>query len=309
MHGLAEHLHDAYGVTVAGCPQLDLGVYRVQLESGGDWVARVFPAHRSRVAVEHDAIVLQRLETAGFPAERLAAARNPVTMFGDRPVLVTRFIHGVRPRGGRAWAILGGLLGAVHSVAADWATPGGAWHHLAGGTPGDEIAAATALLDRARADASARQRAHLDTLLDELRQLDGGDDLPQALVHPDFVPVNTIDDAHADPEQPGRGVVVIDWIGAGRGPRAWSLAFTLWAGGSYNLKLVDAVVSRYRRRITPEPEELERLGAVIRGRPLLLDCWRIAHQRYPPSTVVAQLPELHRLSELIADRARAAFTH
>ena len=199
------------------------------------------------------------------------------------------------------------LLGAVHSVAADWASPGGAWHHLADGSPHDEIAAATALLARARADAPARQQTHVETLLDELQQLDDGDDLPHALVHPHFVPVNAIDDANADPEQPGRGVVVIDWTGAGRGPRAWSLAFTLWVGGARDLRLVDAVVSHYRRRISPQPEELERLAALIRGRPLLLDCWRIAHQGHPPSAVVAQQSELHRLSDLIADRARAAF--
>jgi hypothetical protein len=249
MDALAEHLHDAYGVTITGFSELDHGVRRVQLADGGDCVARVFPAHRATASVDRDATVLRQLEAAGFPAERLAAGR-PVTTFGDRLVLVTRFIRGERPRGGRAWAIL-----------------------------------------------------------DELHRLDDGDDLPHALVHPAFVPVNAIDDDDADPEQAGRGVVVVDWTGAGRGPRVWSLAFTLWAGGARELKLVDAVISRYRRRITPEPEELQRLAAVIRGRPLLLDCWRIGHQGHPPSAVVAQLPEHHRRSGLIADRARRAFTH
>jgi Ser/Thr protein kinase RdoA (MazF antagonist) len=307
MDGLAEHLDNAYDVTVTGLVQLDLGVHRVRLEGGDEWVARTFRADRSIASAQSDATILRRLEAAGFPAERLAAA-EPVTTFRDRHVLVTRFIHGEPPRGGRAWAILGALLGAVHSVAADWASPGGSWHHLADGTPHDEIAAATALLECALADASARQRTNLEILLDELRRLDDADDLPHALVHPDFVPVNAIDDDNADDAQPGRGVVVIDWTGAGRGPRAWSLAFTLWAGGAHNLKLVDAVVSRYRRRISPEPEELERLAALIRGRPLLLDCWRIAHQGHPPSEVVAYLPELGRLADVIADRARAAFT-
>jgi Ser/Thr protein kinase RdoA (MazF antagonist) len=309
MDGLAEHLHDAYDVTVIGLAQLALGVHRVRLEGGDDWVARVFPAHRAIASAQHDATVLRRLETAGFPAERLAAEQEPVTVFDDRPVLVTRFIHGEHPRGGRAWAILGALLGAMHSVAADWASPAGAWHHLADGTPRDEIAAATTLLERIRADVPARQRTDIETLLHELQGLDDGDDLRHALVHPDFVPVNAIDDDNADEDQPGRGVVVIDWTGAGRGPRIWSLAFTLWAGGARDLKVVDLIVSRYRRRITPEPEELERLAAVIRGRPLLLDCWRVAHQGYPASKVVAYLPELHRLSELIAERARRAFTH
>jgi hypothetical protein len=306
MDGLAEHVHGAYGVTVTALSELDHGVWRVQLERGDDWVARVFPADRAIASVEHDAAFLRHLEATAFPAERLAATES-VTTLGDRPLLVTRFIHGEHPRGARAWAILGALLGALHSAPGDWASPGGAWHHVADGAPRDEIAAATALLERARADASARDRKHIETLLDELQRLDDGDDLPHALVHPDLVPVNAIDDEHANPEQPGRGVVVIDWAGAGRGPRAWSLALMLWAGGARDLRLVDAVVSRYRRRITPEREELERLAAVMRGRSLLIDCWRIAHQRHPPSAVVAQLPELHRLTELIAGHARRAF--
>jgi Ser/Thr protein kinase RdoA (MazF antagonist) len=306
MDRLAEHLEEIHGVTVSGLSELDRGVWRVRREDGDDWVARVFPGHRSSVSVDRDATVLRRLEAAGFPAERLACD-DPVTTFDRRSVLVTRFISGERPRGVRAWAVLGALLGAVHSVAAEWASPGGAWHHLADGTPRDEITAATVLLERTRTAVPVAQRTHIETLLGELERLDDGDDLPHALVHPDFVPVNAIDDEHADPEQTGRGVVVIDWTGAGRGPRAWSLAFPLWVGGAREPKLVDAVVSRYRRRITPEPEELERLAAVIRGRPLLLDCWRIGYQGHPASAVVAQLPELHRLSDQIADRARKAF--
>ena len=223
MDGLADHLRNAYGVDVAEVSELDHRVRRVRLEDGGEWVARVFAPQRPRAAVDADAEVLRRLEEGGFPAERLAVA-EPVTMFGDRAVLVTRFIRGERPRGGRAWAILGALLGIVHSRACDWASPGGAWHHLSDGTPRDEIAAATELLERVRSEAPVRQLAAIGTVLDELERLDGGDDLPQALVHPDFVPVNAIDDQDADPEQAGRGVVVIDWTGAGHGPRIWSLA-------------------------------------------------------------------------------------
>jgi len=307
MDGLGEHLRSVYGVDVVGLSELDRGVWRVRLDHGDEWVARVFAAHRPRAAVDADAEVLRRLNEGGFPAERLAVA-EPVTMFGDRAVLVTRFIRGQRPRGGRAWAILGALLGIVHSRACDWASPGGAWHHLSDGTPRDEIAAATGLLERVQSGAPVKQLAAIGTLLDELERLDGGDDLPHALVHPDFVPVNAIDDEDADREQAGRGVVVIDWTGAGHGPRIWSLGFLLWAGGARNPRLVDAVVARYRRRITPETEELDRLAAVIRGRPLLLDCWRIAHRGHPPSEVVAQSPELYRRAHLIADRARRAFS-
>jgi Ser/Thr protein kinase RdoA (MazF antagonist) len=149
--------------------------------------------------------------------------------------------------------------------------------------------------------------AALGTLLDELERLDDGDDLPHALVHPDFVPVNAIDDEDADPEQPGRGVVVVDWTGAGRGPRLWSLAFLLWAGGARSARLVDVIVSRYRRRTALEPDELDRLAAVMFARPLLLDCWRIAHHGRLASEVVAALPEHRRACERTAALARQAF--
>ena len=72
-------------------------------------------------------------------------------------------------------------------------------------------------------------------------------------------------------------------------------------------KLVDLIVSRYRRRVTPEPEELDRLASVMSARPLLLDCWRVAHHGHPASQVVAELPELRRTCEGIAALARQAF--
>jgi Ser/Thr protein kinase RdoA (MazF antagonist) len=306
MDGLAEHLQVAYGVTVTGLSELDRGVHRVRLADGRDWVARTFAGTRPLAVVRDDAQILRGLENGGFPAERLAAD-DAVTVLEDRPVLVTRFVAGQGPTGARAWAILGALLGALHAAPTDRAPPGGAWHHLAVGTPRDEIAAAIELLERVSGDAPVAQLAAFGTLLDELERLDAAADLPQSLVHPDFVPVNAIEDEHADPGQPGRGVVVVDWTGAGRGPRLWSLAFCLWAGGGRNPKLVDLIVSRYRRRITLEPEELHRLAAVMAARPLLLDCWRIAHHGRSASDVVAGLVELKGTCERIAALAREAF--
>jgi Ser/Thr protein kinase RdoA (MazF antagonist) len=304
--GLAEHLDRVYGVTVTGLERLDRGVYRVRIADGPDWVARTFGPGRPLSAVRNDAVILRLLQDGGFPAERLAA-ENAITTLGDQSVLVTRFIAGRRPTGARAWAILGALLGGLHAALADGVPPGGAWHHLATGTPRDEIVAATELLERVHEDAPVAQLAPLGALLDELERLDDGDDLPHALVHPDFVPVNALEDEDADPGQPGRGVVVVDWTGAGRGPRLWSLAFLLWAGGVRSPKLVDVIVSRYRRRITLEPDELDRLAAVMLARPLLFDCWRIAYHGRLASEVVAALPEHRRACERIAVLARQAF--
>ncbi|HEX3974728.1 MAG TPA: hypothetical protein VHW96_00615 [Solirubrobacteraceae bacterium] len=45
-----------------------------------------------------------------------------------------------------------------------------------------------------------------------------------AFTHPDFVMANVV--------APGDGtMVLVDWSGAGRAPRMWSLGFLLWAVG------------------------------------------------------------------------------
>ncbi len=105
-------------------------------------------------------------------------------------------------------------------------------------------------------DADARvpdsQRPLYATLRAALSQAETCDGLPQALIHPDFVPANAIASRAA-------GTVLIDWTGAGRGPRLWSLAFLLWAAGCEGLRCVDAVVAAYRRHVEPTSAELERL--------------------------------------------------
>jgi len=52
-----------------------------------------------------------------------------------------------------------------------------------------------------------------------------------------------------------------------------------------------AIISRYRRRITLEPEELQRLPAVMAVRPLLLDCWAVAHRDRSAAVVAAELAQ------------------
>jgi aminoglycoside phosphotransferase (APT) family kinase protein len=165
--------------------------------------------------------------------------------------------------------------------------PGGAWHHLASGTPTEEIAAALALLDDHR-------------LAAEVLELDDCADLPHSFVHPDFVPANAIG---TDDDK----LVIVDWTGSGRGPRLWSLGFLLWAAGRRSPKLVDVVVSRYRRHCSLTEQELARLAGAIKGRPLLIDCWSVAHGRKTAEEVAASLPLLDRHAERIAGLAIAAF--
>jgi aminoglycoside phosphotransferase (APT) family kinase protein len=119
-------------------------------------------------------------------------------------------------------------------------------------------------------------------------------------VDPDFVPANAIENAEG-------GITVVDWTGAGRGPRLWSLGFLLFAAGVRSPKLVDVVTSRYRRHTRLTEDELGRLPDAIRARPLLIDSWSVATGRKPAEDVLSGLSELTELAERTAEQARRAF--
>lgn len=297
---LKAHIEATYDVAVARITAFDEGTHRLELADGARWVARVFGPERPLKAAQADARVLRRLERGGFPAER-CAHRDPVSVCDGHAVLVTGFVNGTRANGGgRTYAILGALLGRMHARAAEDLHPGGAWHHLATGTPADEVAAAAAMLDEAVADVGVRELALLDRLRDEVERTDDCHDLPHCFVHPDFVPANAI----ATPED---WRVIVDWTGAGRGPRLWSLGFTLWAAGAAHPKLIGSVVSRYTRHTQLEPPELEGLAAAIRARPLMLECWSVCRGRRTLADAVARVEDANRLAERIAVDARQAF--
>jgi Ser/Thr protein kinase RdoA (MazF antagonist) len=216
---LAGHLHETYGIDVAGLSTMDRDVYRVDRVDGAAWVARVFPAQRGVPAVEGDEAILRALEGAGFPAERCA---GPVSNMDGRPVLVTEFVPGERaPARARTYAILGALLGRLHSRPTRAARPGGAWHHLCPqGGPAEEIAAALALLD-GRGLAEHRLRATVadtaggrrlprthDRLLERWPRLeDAGEGAGRAAARPD---TGRRDRRPRDPGDAGaRGRVII----------------------------------------------------------------------------------------------------
>jgi hypothetical protein len=299
--GLGTYLEDRYGVEVAEVVPLDLGVFRVDRRDGSRWVARVFAAGRPLVGVEEDAAILRGLERAGFPAERCAHP-EPVSEFLGQGVLVTGFLEDHGPlRPGRPAALLGYLLGRLHRNAAAGLRPGGAWHHLAfAGGPREEIAAAAELLDDHLPRVGVRELSLFDRLRDEVEQTDDCHDLPHAFVHPDFVPANAISTAEAK-------LAIVDWTGAGRGPRLWSLGFLLWAAGARNIKLVDLVVSRYRRSIELEPAELDRLEGAIRGRPVMLETWSVCAGRRELADAAERVDRAGELATEIAAAARRAF--
>lgn len=284
---LPTHLEHRYGVTVTGSTALDVGVLRIDRRDGPSWVARVFPAARPMAEVDGDAAVLQRLAKAGFPAERPAVA-EPVSTLADQGVLVTEFVPGERSRGARTYAVLGALLGRLHARPGEGLRPGGAWHLVApgGGTTSDEIDGALALLTELQHE----------PLRARLAEADDCSDLPHAFVHPDFVPANAI-------TTPDDATVVIDWTGAGRGPRLSSLGFLLWVAGATDLRLIDTVLTRYARHVRLEPEELARLADAVALRPLVLDAWAVAAGR--KSLAAAQRAMAARDTLVAAITARA----
>jgi Ser/Thr protein kinase RdoA (MazF antagonist) len=304
---LRSHLEARYGIDVAAMTDLDVGVWRVGRADGPDWVARWFPARRPAETVAGDAEILRYVEAHGFPAER-CAADEPVSALEGRAVLVTEWADAV-PRKQRREAIratgglgrLGALLGRLHSLPSDGgavARPGGAWHHLADGLPAAEVAAASRMLADAAHLIPDGEREAYEALRAEINALDTADGLPEALTHPDFVLANVV-------ATPG-GMILVDWAGAGRGPRIWSLAFLLYAEGAKDLRRVDLVLAGYRRHVTLEAGELGRLAAIARARPLVLSAWSVCTGRTTPAEALAQAAEAKTLAEAIAARARAA---
>jgi Ser/Thr protein kinase RdoA (MazF antagonist) len=302
---LPAHLAGRYGIEVGGVSQLDLGVYRVDLKDGSSWVARVFPAARPAAGAAGDAELLRFVSENGFPAERCAVP-DAVSELDGQAVLVTEWVAGV-PRGGRRAAVaqagglrrLGELLGELHTLPGGPQRPGGAWHHLADGGPRAEIDAARRML--AAAAPLAGSRRALAALRAELDGLDDGAGLPEAVLHPDFVLANVIASA-------GRGLVLVDWTGGGRGPRLWSLGFLLYSVGARDdLARVDRAVAGYRQRVAPEPAELDRLAAAVRARPVIFAAWGFCMGRRPVTAAARAAAQARELGDLIAARARAAF--
>ena len=298
---LTAHLEDRYGIQASGLTELDLGVYRVGRRDGPDWVARVFAADRPIAAAEGDAALLRRLEQDGFPAER-CAAQEPVSAHEGQGVLVTRYLEGTRADGSRrTYGRLGTLLGRLHTLPSGRVRDGGGWHHLVHqGSPAAEIAAARSLLDEAAPRLPADQQPLLAALRAELDRADGCADLPQALIHPDFVPANAI-------TGPDGGLALVDWTGAGRGPRLYPLAFLLWAAGCGGPSRLDAVVAGYREHITPTDDEIGRLAGAIWARPLILACWTVLAGRKGLAETVADLAADRELAERFAAQAARAF--
>jgi len=245
--------------------ELDVDVYRLYPSDAGpdgpDLVARVFGPGVERAMVDTAARVLQRLAGTRFPAERCASDDPVLALEGDRHVLITEYVEpSPAPGPGFVLAWCAGLLGRLAVRPANDLPAGGGWHRL-GPTPSREIDQALAL--------GGHVGPSVAELVDTLAEADNGGGLPEALIHADLTPPNAVPRGDQAP-------VIIDWIGVGRGPRIWPLAFLLYVAGPTG---APRALDRYAGSVPLSEEERARLSAVMIARPLTLDLWAVAHER------------------------------
>lgn len=298
---LGYHLEATYGVPVMKTKELDLGVHRVERADGSTWIARVFPATRALADVAADGELLRWLDGEGIPAERPAAA-DPVTSYDGQGVLVTRFAPGRRPAAGPAlYEELGRLLARIHLLPAG-TTPanraGGAWHHLIlDASVADELAAARRLLDAARHRVPSGLSTDYDRLVEAIDGLLLPADLPTSVVHPDFVLRNLIrgrDDC----------LTIVDWTGAGLGPRVVSLGCLLWSAAGHGPS-VEAAARGYGSALALHSDELRHLETAMTVRPAVLACWTFATGRSSVTEAGTWWSDQHRRLAKAAVRAAA----
>jgi Ser/Thr protein kinase RdoA (MazF antagonist) len=291
---LPAHLEQQYGISVKAVTKLDAGVLKVEHDAGPPWVARVFVAGRSVARAEEDAEVLRFLERSGIVAERNARP-DPVSTLDGRPVLVTGFVEGRKPPGTAAVRRqLGDLLGRIHAQPTEpgpTERPAGSLHHLPEyeGYPRRDLDAAAALLADLDGRVPPEHQRTYEALLGLLGKGDGGESLPQSFIHPDPATSNAFATAN--------GLVLVDWTGAGRGPRLTSLAVLLTMAGPQH---VADVLAGYRAHVKLEPEELDRVEGVLWVRPLWLACWRCWLACVSSKVKRAFVPDEARIAALAA---------
>jgi Ser/Thr protein kinase RdoA (MazF antagonist) len=262
--------------------ELDVDVYRLhRTESDPDLVARAFGPSVERAAVDAAAHVLQSLADTRFPAERCPTDTPVLALGSGRHVLVTEYVEpSPAPRPGFVLAWCAGLLGRLANRSGADLPSGGGWHRL-GATPSHEIDEALRL--------GSQVGPSVAELVDALADADDGVGLPEALIHADLTPANAVPQGDQPP-------VVIDWIGVGRGPRIWPLAFLLFAAGPGG---ASRGLERYCRSISLSDEERARLPGVMTARPLTLDLWSVAHERMTAQQAVTRCRAHHARIEAV----------
>jgi hypothetical protein len=269
--------------------ELEVDVYRLHgSDHGPDLVARVFGPGVERATVHAAAHVLQALAGTRFPAERCPIADPVLAPGDDRHVLVTEYVEpSAAPRPGFVLAWCVGLLSRLAVRSAENLPAGGGWHRL-GATPSSEIDQALAL--------GGHVGTSVAELVDTLADADDGTGLPQGLIHADLTPPNAIPQGDQPP-------VIIDWIGVGRAPRIWALAWLLYVAGPVGAR---RALDRYSRSVPLSEEERARLPAIMIARPLTLDLWAVAHERLTARQAVTRCRAHRARIEAIAEASSHA---
>jgi len=306
---LRKYLEKKYSICIIEMTRLDRSVYRIDRRDGESWVVRAFPADRPVERVQGEAEILQFLEEQGFPSERIAN-QEPVTFPGGQGVIVTQFVEGKPAVADESTFFkFGEMLGQLNNLPAESrviAREAGSLHHYSKleGLPRNDLNAATSWLTTIAKRTPLQSQGLREQLLKRLSSADDLHDLPRTLIHPDPVLKNLI-------ETPSHELMLIDWTGAGKGPRLLALAILIWnsalaKGGGQQM---NAVIAGYSSQVKIEENELERLYSAITLRPLIFACWRF---RY--AIMTGKAPDgtewwwpSDALAEMTAAHAKAAF--
>ncbi|MCW2523746.1 MAG: phosphotransferase, partial [Frankiales bacterium] len=278
---------ESLGQSLSPRGELDIDVYRLhRTDAEPDLVVRVFGPAVERASVDAAARVLQSFGGTRFPAER-CPTDTPVLPIGEgRHLLVTGYVEpSPAPRPGFVLAWCAGLLGRLATRAGNDLPAGGGWHRL-GPTPSQEIDEALRLGGQLGPSAAE--------LVDALVEADDGTGLSAALIHADLTPPNAVPQGDQPP-------VIIDWVGVGRGPRIWPLAFLLFVAGPRGAR---RALERYARSISLSEEELSRLPGVMIARPLTLDLWSVAYERMTAQQAITRCRAHRARVEAIARALR-----
>jgi Ser/Thr protein kinase RdoA (MazF antagonist) len=169
--------------------------------------------------------------------------------------------------------------------------PAGSLHHLPEfeGGPGGDLAAAAAMLADLDGRVQPEHQGTYESLLALLPRGDDGSGLPEAFVHPDPARVNVI--------ATGDGPVLVDWTGAGLGPRLASLAVLLQSAGPRHAA---DVLRGYQQHQQLSAAELDRIEGVLWIRPLWLAAWQCWLAVVSPKVNRVFVPEGADVSALAA---------
>lgn len=297
LEDLGSHLREVYGIDVVEISKLDVGVARVDRSDGPPWVARVMSAARPATATDADAALLAHLARHDFPAERLAST-DPVSTMAGQQVLVTEFIPSVkRKMEADIYQLLGRLHARLHALpmpTGPAARPAGSLHHHAEGPMRNEITAAGAWLDQIETRLPASTARGVDRLRAALAEADDAEGLPEAVIHPDPAVVNLV--------RTSDGYALVDWTGAGVGPRLASLAQLLGSP-----KAAPLVMEGYAEITQLTNAERERLPTVAATRPIIGLVWNLGFS--PPEkaeSILGRLSVVRRNASKLAAAALAA---